>query len=228
MTAAAPKSTFHSDQLRNASAARTTTPKDGGSSPASTPVKNDGIKASATLSVEDAAARPASAYFTSSEAVTTFHPIPQVRNHIFHLSVLVGQLAAIILNQFPFDDGSRAIGLEASSSTGFSEKDNRDLQSPDGTTSVTFQRVTSDLWSTLVGIASLLSLHLPRSILQKIELNRRKYPVELCRVRSRSHQRGGTIVFADGIAARLHLTVLSPFFARVLLLAREGQGWEVH
>jgi hypothetical protein len=185
MTAAALKPSFHSDQLRapttsTSSAGRKTT-NDDGASPASTPVKSDGIKALVGSSTETAAL--SAALPSASAAATTTSPLPQFRNHVFHLSTLVGQLAAILLHQFPLDDGSRAIALEASSTATLSDKYG-DFLSPDDASCMPFRRVTSEMWSVLVASAALLSLHLPQSILQKVELNRRKYPVELCRVRS--------------------------------------------
>src|SRR3569832_751933 len=76
---------FHSDKLRSLTTTSTgsaSSDEHSEASPASTPVKTDVIK---------------------NHVSSSSFPIPLVRNHIFRLSALVGQLSALVLQHFPMD-----------------------------------------------------------------------------------------------------------------------------
>jgi hypothetical protein len=120
---------------------------------------------------------------TSDEAKV--HPIPLVRSHILRLSALVGQLAAIVMQHLPLDGGNpthQQDGARGTDGCAASDGPCGSLFSS-SEAKVTMVAAVSDVWLALAATAALLSLRLPRSILAKMELNRRKYPVELCRVR---------------------------------------------
>jgi hypothetical protein len=120
---------------------------------------------------------------TSDEAKV--HPIALVRSHILRLSALVGQLGAMVMQHLPLDGANPTQQQDGARGTDeFAANDD-----PCGSlfssseAKVTVAAAVSDVWLALAATAALLSLRLPRSILAKMELNRRKYPVELCRVR---------------------------------------------
>jgi hypothetical protein len=158
-------------------------------SPASTPVKQgDGMKSTPSDPSPGSDGRVSERLDleeTFEEAHV--HPIPLVRSHILHLSALVGQLAAIVLQHLPLDGGNPAQQEQdgAPYVDGCTTRDDSSSVSilASAEAKVKLAAAVSDVWLALAATSALLSLRLPRSILAKMELNRRKYPVELCRVR---------------------------------------------
>ena len=184
-------SSFHSDRLRvpvstaiSHAPASLPSSSDASPSPASTPVKQgDGMKSTASDPSPSNGNVAGCLEETFDEA--NVHPIPLVRSHILRLSALVGQLAAIVLQHLPLDGGNPTQHQGgAPLADGCAARDD-----PCGSlfssaeAKVTMAAAVSDVWLALAATSALLSLRLPRSILAKMELNRRKYPVELCRVR---------------------------------------------
>jgi hypothetical protein len=103
------------------------------------------------------------------------------RNHILQLSARVGQLASVVLRDMPLDKDSTShhqVSLE-------------------------IRAVLMDLWNDLQATAQSLELDLQVVIVKKMELNRRKYPVELCKVCCNSCNHGtneSTVIFVCGIS----------------------------
>jgi hypothetical protein len=95
-----------------------------------------------------------------------------VRDDVLALGSAMGELATIVKESFPLDTVRRAVDKKEGASDG----EMRSL-SP-------LQGKLSEIWLVLVTTASHLSLHLPECAYKKIEVNRKKYPVAMCKVRS--------------------------------------------
>ncbi|GKY94739.1 dCTP pyrophosphatase 1-like [Mayamaea pseudoterrestris] len=89
-----------------------------------------------------------------------------IRNDIFQLSVLVGKLSALFLENVPLDSTSDA---------GVSEEARRSIAECSQLSVLTSQLLTG-----LEETAARLELDLSTCIYKKMELNRKKYPAELC------------------------------------------------
>lgn len=157
-------SSFHSDKvLKNRPSSASTAYEE--VSPASTPVKSE---------------LPKDPNSESSPPL----PIPLIRTHILGLSALVGQLSSLVLQHFPLDQRpptpACSDAAPAAAALGTATTDNTFLE----VSSPLLHSTVSQIWSTLWATATLSSLHLPTCILQKMELNRLKYPAHLVRVSS--------------------------------------------
>jgi hypothetical protein len=104
----------------------------------------------------------ASKTLTSDE---TLYPVDQIRNRLFSLSALVGKLSAVFLGDLPLDSQEDGVSDEARTAA-FQCSDVADLM--------------TNLLAVLESTASLMSLDVTTCILKKVQLNRKKYPVELC------------------------------------------------
>lgn len=95
------------------------------------------------------------------------YAVPMVRSDILELSGLVGKLSVSFLEHVPWDP------------TGNHESETRDTKAschhPE--LAITMRHVLSRLET----IASRLSLNVVTCILKKMDLNRKKYPVDLCK-----------------------------------------------
>ena len=92
--------------------------------------------------------------------------ISKARSSILRLSMLVGNLCSILFRSFPLDG---VVTTTASPS----------LYATPG-----LQESMAEIVSSLMCTAALLSIDLETAILKKMELNNKKYPVELCKVRN--------------------------------------------
>lgn len=92
------------------------------------------------------------------------YPVQEFRSQIFRLSACVGNLSTLFLEEVPLDSLNP-----------------NEPNAPVSSKSI--QRTVTELLSRLIAAAEMLSLNLQTAIVKKMELNRRKYPVELCRVR---------------------------------------------
>jgi hypothetical protein len=98
-------------------------------------------------------------------------PFALLRDDVLDLGTAMGQLAAIVRQSFPLD-------------TVDDEVTNKQPPINDQKAGLSpFQQKLSEMWSLLVRTASHLSLHLPECTYKKIELNRKKYPAAMCKVR---------------------------------------------
>jgi hypothetical protein len=91
--------------------------------------------------------------------------IHETRSLILRISVLVGNLCALFLQSVPLDGGSVATGAQT-------------LQNTPG-----IQICMAELLSGIMVTAASLSINIETAILKKMELNGKKYPVHLCKVR---------------------------------------------
>jgi hypothetical protein len=90
--------------------------------------------------------------------------IHETRSLILRISVLVGNLCALFLQSIPLDGVSVATGAEIQNTPGI-------------------QSCMAELLSGLMVTAASLSINIETVILKKMELNGKKYPVHLCKVR---------------------------------------------
>lgn len=104
----------------------------------------------------------------AAEKVATDYPMHEIRSSIFQLSVLAGHLSALFLRLVPLDP-IHDEGVPPSTILALSSSD--------------IASGMTTLLSALLDTSGLLSIDLRLAILSKMELNRRKYPAELCRVR---------------------------------------------
>ena len=99
-------------------------------------------------------------------------PLHKTRSLILRLTVLVGNLCALALQTFPLDPPS--LGEREEEATYKSEE---------------VRKAMARVFACLMDIAASLHINLHTAILKKMELNRLKYPVELCKVRRRRRLR---------------------------------------
>lgn len=99
--------------------------------------------------------------------------VHETRSLILRLSVLVGNLCSLFLQSIPLDGGSV-------STTGGAGAVTQTLQDTPG-----IQICMAELLSGLMCTAASVSINLETAILKKMELNGKKYPVHLCKVRRR-------------------------------------------
>jgi len=98
-------------------------------------------------------------------------PLDEIRNRLFLLSELAGNLSRIFRTKVPLDpppDAPPAVG--SSNLTTIAEID------------AGIARGMYRLTAALIDASTLLNIDLRSAVLRKMELNRRKYPVELCQV----------------------------------------------
>jgi hypothetical protein len=93
--------------------------------------------------------------------------VHETRSLILRLSVLVGNLCSLFLHSIPLDGVSLSNGAVA--------------QTLQGTPGI--QICMAELLSGLMSTAASVSINLETAILKKMELNGKKYPVHLCKVR---------------------------------------------
>lgn len=125
--------------------------------------KNDADESS------DASVRRVLGATTAQDDTTEPLQVHHARSLILRLSVLVGNLCSIFLQSVPLD-GSTAADTDAPSR----------LQDTPG-----LQDSMAALVLGLTSTAKALSIDLETAVLKKMELNGKKYPVELCTVRRR-------------------------------------------
>jgi hypothetical protein len=101
----------------------------------------------------------------SVRTVTPLLSVHETRSLILRLSVLVGNLCSLFLQLVPLDGVSVSTGTQT-------------LQTTPG-----IQICMAELLSGLLSTAASLEIDLETAILKKIELNGKKYPVKLCKVR---------------------------------------------
>jgi len=138
-------------------------------------------------------------------------PIHVVRDQLLKLQITVGQLSALFLEHVPMDP----IARDTKSTDQQQADEKRTLALRQSISSQAVLDITSSmsqLLSTLIATASLLSIDLRVAIVQKMELNGRKYPVELCKV---SYGIVGTTWKCVGHGDSLNSNVLTI----------TGQGW---
>ena len=119
----------------------------------------------------DASSAPDNKASCNGEEPTTLYPVDLIRSDILRLSVLVGKLSAAFLEHVPMDDSSRNDAV--------SEETRRII--------ACCSELSDYMQELLTGLevtAARLSLHVPTCILKKMELNRKKYPVKLCKGRA--------------------------------------------
>jgi hypothetical protein len=113
---------------------------------------------------------------SSSAAAAMGFPLHETRSLILRLTVLVGNLCSLVLQTIPLDPAIVA-------TTSF--KDGRSTTSSSSSGYVANSEVRKSLaqiLSCLLDVSASASINLETSILKKMELNRRKYPVDLCKV----------------------------------------------
>lgn len=125
---------------------------------------------------EELIAKKALPVTTESELTTDDHeqalyPVEHVRSHIMQLSVLVGKLSAAFLEHVPMDPTNDDGGILEESRKSIPQCSD-------------LSQYASELIVCLEKTADELSLNVPTCISKKMELNRRKYPVELCKGRA--------------------------------------------
>jgi hypothetical protein len=86
------------------------------------------------------------------------------RDDLLKLSIGVGEMATIVLEDFPADSNV---------------DETREA-------SVRFAAKLSQVWIALIKVAGALSLNVPECVMKKVHLNGKKYPVDLCQVRNLS------------------------------------------
>jgi hypothetical protein len=108
---------------------------------------------------------------TADETIdkTELLSVHETRSLILRLSVLVGNLCSLFLQSIPLDGASVSTGAQT-------------LQSTPG-----IQMCMAELLSGLMSTAASVSINLETAILKKMELNGKKYPVHLCKVRRRNN-----------------------------------------
>jgi hypothetical protein len=94
--------------------------------------------------------------------------VHETRSLILRLSVLVGNLCSLFLQSIPLDGVSVSTGGAVA-------------QTLQGTPGI--QICMAELLSGLMSTAASVSINLETAILKKMELNGKKYPVHLCKVR---------------------------------------------
>jgi hypothetical protein len=134
--------------------------------PSPTSVRIDPMSLNSNDNNSKKAASSSSQALENETTVADHYPVNLIRNDIFHLSVLVGKLSACFLEKVPMDSTNDIV----------SEETRRIISS-----CTELSTLTSQLLSGLETTASRLSLNLPTCIWKKMELNRKKYPVELCK-----------------------------------------------
>lgn len=108
--------------------------------------------------------------------------IHETRTHILELSVHVGTLAKLFLQHAPLDappsppPTTTTSSTTSSTTTARTALDQTPFQTPE------IQTCMRDILHRLQAIAASLSIDWNLAILKKMELNRRKYPKELCQV----------------------------------------------
>jgi hypothetical protein len=100
-----------------------------------------------------------------AKETTDLLSVHETRSLILRLSVLVGNLCSLFLQSIPLDGVSVSTGAQT-------------LQGTPG-----IQMKMAELLSGLMSTAASVSINLETAILKKMELNGKKYPVHLCKVR---------------------------------------------
>lgn len=106
-------------------------------------------------------------------------PIHDIRSAIIHLVILVGNLSAEYERSVPLDPTTARSQEENNAAESLSQKASPPF---DDSCSLRLERSMSDILRKLVDTSMLLKMDLHVAIRAKVELNRRKYPVDLCRV----------------------------------------------
>jgi hypothetical protein len=127
-------------------------------------------------------------------ACTDVTAIAGVRDEIFHLGAIVGRLCTFFLSEHyrslkQRDSNSSDGGVEEKNSTRRASAsfwwEEEEASSPsDEVVKVAAHQQLGEVFLQLFVVAGSIGVDLCTSILKKIELNGRKYPVELCKVRS--------------------------------------------
>jgi hypothetical protein len=128
-----------------------------------------------------------------------------VRDDVFALGAVMGDLAALVKETFPLDtfDGTVDKGNQKST------------PSP-------LQAKLSEMWSALATTASHLCLYLPECVYKKIELNGKKYPAAMCKVRS-DCQVPGVVAFTPASKSFSSAARAPPVNTRSILMKQELQ-----
>ena len=126
-------------------------------------------------------------------ACTDVTAIAGVRDEIFHLGAIVGRLCTFFLSEHyrslkQRDSNSSDGGVEEKNSTRRASAsfwwEEEEASSPsDEVVKVAAHQQLGEVFLQLFVVAGSVGVDLCTSILKKIELNGRKYPVELCKVR---------------------------------------------
>lgn len=118
-------------------------------------------------------------------ACTDVAAIADVRDEIFHLGAIVGRLCTFFLSEnyrsLKQRDSTSSNTRRASSSFWWEEEESS--SSSDEVLKVAAHQQLGEVFLQLFVVAGSIGVDLCTSILKKIELNGRKYPVELCKVR---------------------------------------------
>jgi hypothetical protein len=111
-------------------------------------------------------------YNFKSSSMSSSNTIADVRDEIFHLSAIVGRLSTLFLSE-PHNHSKQKVLPATSTSFPSSSEQLKAGHFQHG-------RVFIQLFV----IARVCGIDLRKSILKKVELNGRKYPVKLCKVRT--------------------------------------------
>jgi hypothetical protein len=108
-------------------------------------------------------------------------PLYETRSLILRLTVLVGNLCFLVLQTIPLDP---AMGVVARTTTIKAEDGRRATTSKSigHAANSEVRKALSQILACLLDVSASASINLETAILKKMELNRRKYPVDLCKV----------------------------------------------
>jgi hypothetical protein len=116
----------------------------------------------------------------------------ETRSLILRLTVLVGNLCSLVLQTVPLDPAAIMVTAANAKNTNVKQDGGRSVATSTSKSSSSDRRhvlANSDVRKSLAQILSCLldvsasaSINLETAVLKKMELNRRKYPVDLCKV----------------------------------------------
>lgn len=116
----------------------------------------------------------ASPHATPQENGNCF-PIPVIRNLIFRLSAITGSLSSLFLN-------SAVVPLDSNNAE--RQQHSAAVAAEEFVANGAIAAAMAHLLATLMDLSCSLSVNLHTACCKKIELNGRKYPVDLCKVRA--------------------------------------------
>ena len=129
------------------------------------------------------------------------YPVHRIREGILVVSALTGSLARLFLEMVGLDDPTitscsipMMVPLVPQQCSGISTAKTTTL---DNWVHAELSKVTSQLMSVLVKMSMMLRIDLELAVLKKIELNRCKYPKELCKVCTVVYFLGCSFLYSD-------------------------------
>jgi len=120
---------------------------------------------------------------SSTPIDSSYYPVHDVRDAVLMLSELAGNLSRLFRKMVPLDDPTTSSSASTTTAGGTTIQSNSMTTFSAADQNLQLRTAASKLLSGLVDTSTLLRIDLKLAVLRKMELNRLKYPKELCKVR---------------------------------------------